>query len=394
VTGGVVDLVLLLVLVLFAISGYRQGFVVGVLSLLGFFGGALIGLQIGPVIAHVSSDPGVRVFIAILVVFGLAGGGQILAAWLGSRMRRGIRSPGGQRLDDAGGAIVSLFTAAFVLWLVAVPLGSSSVPDLARAVRTSGVLRTIDRLMPHQARVLSDALRSTVNTGDFPDVFGDLVPTDVPNVPPPDPALAKSAVVTNAHKAVVKILGSAPSCSRRLEGSGFVYAPQHVMTNAHVLAGVRSVVVEANGDRRNARVVLYDPQRDLAVLYVPGLDVTPLRFATQPAGGGDNAIVLGYPLDGPYTARAARIRDVRDIRGPNIYNDRTVVREIYTIRSDVRSGNSGGPLITLDGTVLGVVFAAAVDDPSTGFVLTANEASPVAASGASRTDSTGTGSCV
>lgn len=393
VTGGVVDLVLVLVLVLFAISGYRQGFVVGVLSLFGFFGGALVGLQLGPVVAHVSDDPGIRVFIAIFVVFGLAAGGQILAAWLGSRMRRGIRSSNGQKLDDAGGAVVSLIAAAFVFWLVAVPLGSSSVPDLARGVRTSNVLRTIDQLMPQQARVLSDALRRTVNTGDFPDVFGDLVPTNVPNVPPPDPALAKSILVTNAQRSVVKVLGNAPSCGRRLEGSGFVYAPQHVMTNAHVVAGVKTLVVEVNNTRKSGRVVLYDPQRDLAVLYVPGLNAPSLRFARSEAGGGESAVVLGYPLDGPYTARAARVRDVRDIRGPNIYGDHTVVREIYTIRSDVRSGNSGGPMLSTDGTVLGVVFAAAVDDPSTGFVLTADEASEVALVGANRTDAAGTGSC-
>jgi S1-C subfamily serine protease len=393
VSGGVLDIILIGILILFAFSGYRQGFLIGVLSLFGFFGGALIGLQLGPLVAHLSSDPAVRVFLAILVVFGLAAGGQVLAGWLGSRIRRGISSNGGQKVDDIGGAVVSVISAAFVLWLVAVPLGSSSVPSLARGVRTSTVLDTIDKLMPHQARVLSDALRRTVNTGGFPDVFGDLVPTNVPSVPAPDPALARSPLVTQAHQSVVKILGTAPSCSRRLEGSGFIYAPEHVMTNAHVVAGVRTLTVDNGSTKRSARVVLYDPQRDLAVLYVPGLRAPALPFARTDADGGDSAIVLGYPLDGPYTARSARVRDMRDIRGPNIYGDRTVVREIYTIRSDVRSGNSGGPLLALDGTVLGVVFAAAVDDPSTGFVLTADEAAGVASAGASRTASTSTGAC-
>jgi S1-C subfamily serine protease len=254
-------------------------------------------------------------------------------------------------------------------------------------------VKGINGMMPEQAKALSDSLRNTVDTRGFPDVFGDLAPTRVREVAPPDPRLANSEVVQTAERSVVKVLGTAPSCSRRIEGSGFVYASRHVMTNAHVVAGTRSVSVEVDDDRLDARVVVYDPERDLAVLYVPDLQAPVMPFASRDAQTGSDAIVLGYPEDGPYDARPARVRDVRNITGPDIYDSGDVTREIYTIYALVRSGNSGGPLINPNGVVLGVIFAAAADNPNTGFAVTAEEAAPVAAAGRGRTQGTGTGRC-
>ncbi|WBB66021.1 MarP family serine protease [Micromonospora sp. WMMD812] len=388
-----VDLVLLLLMLVFAISGYRQGFVIGILSFSGFFLGALIGLQVGPLLARQFVDSGTRVLISLVAVFGLAVAGQALAGWLGSNLRAAITGSGLRKVDDVGGAFVSLFAVLLVAWLVAVPLGSSSLPWLASSVRNSALLTVVDRVLPDQAQQLSTALRDTVDTNGFPDVFGDLAPTRARQVEPPDPALAGSQVVVNGQRAVVKVLGSAPSCSRRIEGSGFVYADDRVMTNAHVVAGTRSVSVELGGDRYDGEVVVYDPDRDLAVLYVPGLPGPSMRFAAGNAGSGADAIVLGFPLDGPYNAQSARIRDVDRITGPDIYSSGDVTREIYTIRALVRSGNSGGPLVSSNGLVLGVIFAAAADDPNTGFAVTAAEARPVALAGAERTRATGTGEC-
>jgi S1-C subfamily serine protease len=388
-----IDLVLLLLLLLFAISGYRQGFLIGALSFAGFFSGALIGLQLGPLLAQQFADPAVRVIVSLVAVFGLAVIGQATAGWVGSHLRHGITSRAGRKIDDVGGAVVSVFAVLLVAWLVAVPLGSSSLPWLASSVRNSVLLRGIDRVLPEQAQAFSETLRETVDTNDFPDVFGHLAPTRVRNVPPPDPALANSAVVADARPSVVKVLGSAPSCSRRIEGSGFVYARERVMTNAHVVAGTRSVEIEADGRRHDARVVAYDPDLDLAVLYVPGLAAPAMKFAEQPARTGADAVVLGYPLDGPFNAQSARIRDLGDITGPNIYESRNVTREVYTIRAPVRSGNSGGPLVDTEGRVLGVIFAAAADDDSTGFAVSAEQAAPVALAGLRLTAETGTGPC-
>ncbi|MFD2766700.1 MarP family serine protease [Micromonospora eburnea] len=390
---SVVDLVLLLLVLVFAISGYRQGFAIGALSLTGFFLGVLIGLQVGPLVARQFTDSGIRVLISLVAIFGLAVLGQALAGWIGSHLRQTITNELLKRLDDIGGALVSAVAVMLVVWLVAVPLGSSSVPWVASSVRNSALLTVIDRILPDKAQQLSTALRDTVDTNGFPDVFGRLSPTRARQVSPPDPTLAGSQVVANSQRSVVKVLGSAPSCARRIEGSGFVYADDRVMTNAHVVAGTRSVAVELRGERYDGEVVVYDPQRDLAVLHVPGLPGPSLRFAAGAAGTGADAIVLGFPLDGPYDARPARIRDVDRITGPDIYAAKDVTREIYTIRSLVRSGNSGGPLVSSNGLVLGVIFAAAADDPNTGFAVTAAEARPVALAGAERTRAVGTGDC-
>lgn len=391
---SVVDVVLLLLLILFAISGYRQGFVVGVLSFAGFFGGALIGLQLGPLLARLVDSDGLKLIVSLITVFGLAIMGQALAGWLGSRLRRGITNRNGQTLDDIGGALVSLIAVATVAWLVAVPLGTASEPWLSSAIRNSVVLKTIDAVMPSQADKLTEALRDTVDTNGFPEVFGDLVPTQVREVPEPDSALARLPVVVNSEASVIKILGTAPSCSRRIEGSGFVYAPEHVMTNAHVVAGTKTVqAVVKGGQRLSARVVAYDPDLDLAVLYVPGLEAPAMPFAQKEAATGADAIVLGYPQDGPYNAQEARVRDVGNITGPDIYEAGTVTREVYTIRGLVRSGNSGGPLIAPDGTVLGVIFAAAADNPNVGYAVTADAAADIAAAGRSATQARPTGAC-
>lgn len=390
---ALVDVILILLMLIFAVSGYRQGFLIGALSFVGFFGGALIGLQLGPLLADELRGEALRVVVALMSIFGLAVLGQALAGWGGARLRRTIRSRPGQRVDDLGGAVVSLVAVALVAWLVAVPLSSSSIPTLSRSVRDSVLLDGIDQVMPSSAHALSRALRDTVDTNGFPDVFGDLTPTRVRDVPAPDPALGGSAVARAASRSVVKVYGTAPSCSRRIEGSGFVYARGYVMTNAHVVAGTRSVMVERGEQRRDATVVVFDPGRDLAVLHVPALRAPAMGFAAEEAGAGDDALVLGFPLDGPFDAQSARVRDLREITGPDIYGSADVTREIYTIRALVRSGNSGGPLVGPSGAVLGVIFAAAVDDPNTGFAVSADEAAPVAVAGANRTEATGTGSC-
>lgn len=389
----VVDAILILLMLVFAISGYRQGFVIGALSFGGFFSGALIGLQVGPLIANQFADGAVRVVVSLVSIFALAVLGQTLAGWFGTKLRRSMTSKPVQRLDDAGGALVSLVAVLLVAWLVAIPLKSTSLPWLNREVRSSSVLDAINGLMPQEAQALSSALRSTLDTNGFPEVFSGLAPTNAREVAEPDPALAKSGVVVNSKRSVLKILGTAPSCSRRIEGSGFVYADERVMTNAHVVAGTREIEVETSNGRLDGTVVVYDPKRDLAVIYVPGLRAPRLSFVDKPAATGQSAIVLGYPLDGPYDAQSARVSDVGNVPGPDIYEAGEVNREIYTIRALVRSGNSGGPLVSTNGRVLGVIFAAAADDRKIGFAVTAREAAGVAQTGRDRTRGVRTGDC-
>jgi S1-C subfamily serine protease len=394
VPGSVVDLVLIALIIMFAINGYRQGFLVGGLSFCGFFGGALVGLQIAPWLVDAMSSAFARVVVSLALVFGLALLGQTAAAWAGGRLRRAIPNQKGRKADDIGGIVVSVIALLMVAWMVAGPLASSSLPSLSRSVRNSVILHGVDAVMPDQARVLYNRLRDTIAGGEFPNVFGDLTPTRARDVPAPDPALVGSPVVAAARNSVVKVTGNAPSCRRRIEGSGFVYAPQHVMTNAHVVAGTQGLLtVEVNGEARSGRVVYYDPNRDLAVLYVPNLGAPAMAWASALAETGADAIVVGFPLDGPFTPVSARVRDVSRVKGPNIYEDETVTREVYTLRAQVLSGNSGGPLLDTNGHLLGVIFAAALDDPDTGFALTQTEARPVADAAANLRNAVGTGPC-
>ncbi len=394
VLGSVVDLILLVLIIMFAVNGYRQGFLVGALSFVGFFGGALVGLQLAPLVVASMSDPWARILVSLLAVFGLALGGQAVAAWAGTRLRHAVRSDQGRRVDDLGGVAVSVIALLLVAWMVAGPLASTSIPTVAASVRNSVILGAVDSVMPSQARVLYNGLRHTIANGDFPDVFGDMTPTQAREVPAPDPTLADSSAVKSARKSVVKVTGTAPTCRRRIEGSGFVFAPGRVMTNAHVVAGTTGPVnVEVGDTSASGGWSYYDPDVDLAVVDVPGLDAPAMSWAPKLANTEDNAIVVGYPLDGPFTAVAARIRDVRNLPGNDIYKTHDVTREIYTIRSSVKSGNSGGPLIDPQGRLLGVIFAAAVDDPETGFALTADEAKPVAQATTNARNPVSTGKC-
>jgi S1-C subfamily serine protease len=391
---NLLDLALIAATIAFAVGGFRQGFVTAALSFCGFFGGAVLGAQLAdPVAGRLDEDSSWRVAVAVAVVLAVALVGQVLAVWVGNQLRQRLTWRPVQAVDSVLGAVVSALAVLLVFWMVATPLAAAPFPRVSAAVRDSEVVRAVDDVVPSQVRSIYSSLRDAVRGYDFPEVFGPLVPTRVRDVPTPDPALLRSRAVTGSRPSVVKVTGLAASCARRVEGSGFVFATDRVMTNAHVVAGVGRPQVEVAGEQRDATVVLYDPERDIAVLRVPDLGLRPLAFARTPVDTNDDAIVLGYPEDGPFFAGAGRIRDRMEIRGPDIYDERTVTRQVYSIYADVRSGNSGGPLIAPDGTVLGVIFAAAVDQQQTGFALTAAEVAGAARTGTSATTPVGTGDC-
>lgn len=212
-------------------------------------------------------------------------------------------------------------------------------------------------------------------------------------VDPPDASLASHPVVAEAAHSVVKIHTVAPACQKILEGSGFVIAPNRVMTSAHVVAGGNSASISVDGNEHAANVVSYDPSADISILDVPDLQAPQLAFADAEAPQGADAVTMGYPGGGPFAATPARIREVIELEGPDIYRTTSVEREVYVIRGGVRQGDSGGPLIDLTGRVLGVAFGAAVDDADTGFVLTAKQVSAQATT-AVNTAPVATGACV
>jgi S1-C subfamily serine protease len=389
-----VDVALIVLALVFALSGFRQGLLVSATSIAGFLGGAVVGAQLaGPVADRVDGSSVSRVFVALVVVLAGALLGQILAGAAGRALRRKVTWEPAKMLDSVAGAVVSAVAVLLVAWMIASPLATSPFPEVAGQVRQSALVQAVDDAVPSSVRSVYDSLREAIDRRGLPDVLDPLTPTQVRDVPPPDPALEGSPVVAAVPGSVGKVRGIAPSCSRQIDGSGFVYAPGRVMTNAHVLAGVTEPTVQAEGKEYKARPVFVDEETDVAVLAVSGLPQVPLNFSTEPAEAGDDSIIMGYPGGGDLYVGAARVRDRGDISGPDFRNSQTVVRDVYALFGSVRAGNSGGPLFDTDGTVLGVVFASAIDDPNTGYALTGPQVAAAATAGVQSGATVGTGPC-
>jgi S1-C subfamily serine protease len=395
VRGDLLDLALLVIAVAFAVSGYRQGFIVGSLSFIGFVGGAVLGAEFGPSISRAIVGGQTQqdvVAVVLLIVFAIVG--QFVFSSVGAYVRQSMTSPSSTVLDSVGGSLVSVLSMLLIAWAIGSVLTASSFQGVVTQVDNSSVLSTMDKVMPSQAKTMFSEFRQMLASGPFPQVFSGIGAAHLFAISAPDPAVLNNPGYKAATSRVLKVQGTALSCDRSIEGSGFVYAPQHVLTNAHVVAGVNQgpTVTTSTGRTYQAKVVLYDPQVDIAVLYVPGLDLTPLHFNYQGQAGA-SAVVAGYPLDHGFTQDAARIGGTQNAVGPDIYQTGQVNRQIFEIRANVEPGNSGGPLLSPSGTVYGVVFAAAVDASNTGFALTANEVSADAQAGANQTFPTSTQGC-
>lgn len=378
-TVNVLDILLLVAAVWFAIVGYRQGFVVGILSVIGFLGGGLVAVYLLPLAwgpltddAKVSTTAAI---VAVVIVIVCASVGQAFTTHLGNKLRRHITWSPARALDATGGALVNVVAMLLVAWLIGSALAGTSLPTLGKEVRNSKVLLGVSRVMPAEASTWFADFSSVLAQNGFPQVFSPFANEPITEVSPPDPALAGSPVAARAQKSIVKVVGTAQGCGKVLEGTGFVFAERRVMTNAHVVGGVDEPTVQIGGQGRlyDARVVLYDWQRDIAVLDVPDLKATPLQFTNTDAVSGDSAIVAGFPENGAYDVRSARVRGRINANGPDIYHRDEVRRDVYSLFATVRQGNSGGPLLTPDGKVYGVIFARSLDDVNTGYALTVDE---------------------
>ncbi len=311
---NVLDILLLLAAVWFAIVGYRQGFVVGILSVTGFLGGGLVAVYLLPVLwdaltdnAEVSTTAAV---VAVVVVIVCASVGQALTTHLGNKLRRYITWSPARALDATGGALVNVVAMLLVAWLIGSALAGTTLPTLGKEVRSSTVLQGVSRALPARADTWFADFSSVLAQNGFPQVFSPFSNEQIPEVQPPDPALANSPVPARAKRSIVKVMGTAADCGKVLEGTGFVFADRRVMTNAHVVGGVDEPTVQIGGEGRkyDATVVLYDWRRDIAVLDVPELNAPALRFADEDAARDDGAIVAGFPENGAYDVRAARVR--------------------------------------------------------------------------------------
>ncbi|WP_033321751.1 MarP family serine protease [Streptomyces yerevanensis] len=397
---NVLDILLLVAAVWFAIVGYRQGFVVGILSVIGFLGGGLVAVYLLPVIWDALTDDAevgtTAAVVAVVVVIVCASVGQALTTHLGNKLRRYITWSPARALDATGGALVNVVAMLLVAWLIGSMLANTTaMPTVGKEVRNSKVLLGVSEVLPDQADTWFTDFSSVLAQNGFPQVFSPFSDEPIKEVEAPDPALANSAVAVRAQRSIVKVTGTAESCGKVLEGTGFVFGQRRVMTNAHVVGGVDEPYIQIGGEgkRYAGKVVLYDWERDIAVLDVPDLRAPALQFTSQDAASGEGAIVAGFPENGSYTVNAARVRGRITADGPDIYHRGTVRRDVYSLYATVRQGNSGGPLLTPDGKVYGVVFAKSLDDPETGYALTADEVQEDIAKGRTANQQVDSDSC-
>jgi S1-C subfamily serine protease len=345
------DWIILLFVSVLAVYGYAQGFLVGVLSLGGFVGGAFLGTRLAPLLLSEGSKS------PYAPLFGLAGAilvGGILASTLevlGLRVRERIRIPGFGVFDGILGAGLSACVGFGIAWLLgAVALQTPGAGQLRDDIQRSVVLQRLNDLLPPSGPILNALARFD----PFPKINGPRA-----DVPPPTGAILKDPDVRAASASVVRVLGTA--CGLGIEGSGWVARPGVVVTNAHVVAGENDTVVQARGTgpRLTARAIRFDPRNDVAILRVDGLDAPSLPLAASVSPGTAGAI-LGFPEDGPYDARAGRVGDTQTVITDDAYGRGPMRRSITSLRGLVREGNSGGPMVDAGGRILTTIFAAAV----------------------------------
>ena len=348
---------------LLALFGYRRGFIVGVLSLGGFAVGAFLGTRLGPLLLpQGSSSP-------YAPAFGLVGAllaGAILATGLegvGFRLRRVLIIPGMGLLDGLLGALLGALLGLGVVWILAAVVAQTTGEENLRAdIQRSDILRALNGALPPSGPILNALAR----LDPLPSISG-----PSPDVAAPEPAVARQPGVRVASRSVVRVLGTA--CGLAIEGSGWVVAPEEVLTNAHVVAGEQDTTVELGGIEPGlaAHAIAFDPTDDLAVLHVSGLHAPALTIVSDPQAGHAGAI-LGYPQNGPFDVQPGRIGRTQTVITQNAYGQGPVSRLLTPLRGLVRPGNSGGPLVDGEGQVLTTVFAGTVGGGAPGGYGVAN----------------------
>nr|WP_246211288.1 MarP family serine protease [Phytoactinopolyspora alkaliphila] len=391
---NVVDFIVIALAIVVGYTGWVHGFVVGLLSFAGFVGGAAAGLFLVPVLLG-GFEPGLGVSIlAVLLVLAIASIGQGVLAWAGGWVRSKVSSRPARHVDAVGGTLLAVAGLLLAAWACGLAISTAAIPYASKSVRESAILRAVDDVVPVSPDNLRQAFQEVVVAGGFPEVVVPWVPEPIQGVDPPSGTLPRDPEVRAATQSVVKVTGRASECARVLEGTAFVIAPERVMTNAHVVAGVSEPVITfPDGDPLAAQVVLFDPDTDVAVLAVPDLPLSALELAEDDPGQGDDAVAVGFPGGNPLTATAVRVRGQYELLGHDIYGQGQVNREVVGLRGRVRPGNSGGPVVSPDGTVYGVIFAASLTDPDTGYALALSEVEDLITQAPEATEAVDTGRC-
>ncbi|WP_175935873.1 MarP family serine protease [Corynebacterium sp. Marseille-P4321] len=369
----VIDVLIVAIVVGAFVGGWRQGAFSSVVSAVGIIAGLIVGLAFAPPLLQLADTQLARVVLLFGVVVAFVGLGNVVGVTIGANFRDSVRGRGARRVDSVLGALFQSVAVGLVVWFISIPLAASMPGMLGDGVRHSRVLGGIDAATPDAAAQLPAKFAALLDESGLPPLVSPFQSPRGAEVAAPDEAALDPAVVEKFRPSVVHVMGDAESCRRRLMGSGFVVAEDYVLTNAHVVAGTERVALDTAVGVKPAEVVLYDPDTDIAVLHSDQLGLPEIPWANERLRQGDDAVVMGYPESGPFEAAPARIRGVMHIAGPDIYTTGRVEREAYTIRGDIRQGNSGGPLLTPAGEVAGVIFGASMDTLETGYALTARQ---------------------
>jgi S1-C subfamily serine protease len=389
---NVLDWCLVALVGIYALSGYWQGFITGASATAGLLLGGLAGIWVAP-LALGDAAPSLWVSLgALFIVIISASLGQALFQYVGARLRDRITWQPIRAVDAVGGSLLSAVAVLLVAWALGVAVSGTRIGAVTPLVRDSTILAEVDRTLPTDSDKVLQAFNNVVGTTFFPRYLEPFAPERIVAVRPGDPRMLSDPDVIAAEASVVKVRGT-NGCGSGVEGTGFFYAPGRLMTNAHVVAGVTRPEVEVGGTSVTASVVLYDPDLDIAVLSLPDTGALPLALDTE-VQPRDPVAVLGYPQDGPYDVESGRVRSEQRLRSPDIYGEGTVIRQVFSLRALIRPGNSGGPIVTSAGDVAGMVFAASVSDPDTGYALTADQLAGSAADGIAATSPVDTGTCV
>lgn len=370
------DIVCAVVLLGYAVGGWRSGLLASGFALAGFVAGGILAFVVLPQVRDIlpedAARPWVRPALVIALAVLMAVFGQLLGGIIGVRLKRGLEHPLIRFVDAVGGLVLALVTTALALWLVGGAARSMSAGRVSAAVGKSVVLHEIDRHVPPPVVDAAARLRRALVEQGLPQVFSGIGREPIPPAAAPEASGLPRAHAAVVAASVVRVDGSAPQCQRSSEGSGWVFAQGRVVTNAHVVAGSRSVSVTSNGQQLEATVVRFDPGKDVAILDVPGLVAPVLAQGGMPAPGVPGAIA-GYPLGGNLRIAPVRVRDTLRAQGWDIYGRVQVTRMVISLRGTVLPGNSGGPVVDDQGRAMGLVFARSLDDPDTGYALTMEE---------------------
>ena len=392
-TALIVDFALVVLFGAALAGGWRQGAFSSAFAALGVVAGHVVGLGAAGLLVRVPDVTSMRVLLLLATVVTFVGVGNIVGATVGAAVRDRLRSKSTQAWDSAVGSLLQLFMAVVVAWVVAVPVAANAGEPFGSAVRGSRILGAVDSAVPEWGNKGPEYIARLIDVTGLPPLVSPFQGGGA-EVEAPDPDSIDPGLVEDVRPSVVHVLGDAESCSRHLSGSGFVSAPDYVVTNAHVVAGTESVELDTVLGLKRATVVLYDPEVDIAVLHVPNLGLEPLPTAPGAAKSGDDAMVLGFPAGGPFAVSPVRVRERLNISGPDIYAAGRTEREAFTLRGSIRQGNSGGPLLSPTGEVLGVVFGTAVDGNETGYALTIRQMQQVVGEYEGLTEPVDTQACV